>query len=88
MKHLVTLGLMMALLSPSAFAGKRCTGSPNCTACKNCKYCKHCSNGGSCGVCKPSKKGKHVSYNAESQKIPKEAARDSKNKPSQAGKTQ
>ena len=34
-------------------AGKKCTGSKNCSACKNCKYCKYCAKkGGTCGVCK------------------------------------
>ncbi len=34
-------------------AGKKCTGSKNCSACKNCKYCQYCAKkGGTCGVCK------------------------------------
>ena len=47
------LALIFIGLTAYKDAGKRCTGSDNCTACKNCKYCKHCSiKGNSCGVCK------------------------------------
>ncbi|PZF72641.1 hypothetical protein DN068_12305 [Taibaiella soli] len=57
MKQL-TLLLSIALLAIAdtpTYAGK-CSGDKYCTACKNCKYCKNCSqNGGTCGVCRPSK---------------------------------
>ncbi|MGL2965877.1 hypothetical protein [Flavobacterium sp. XGLA_31] len=34
-----------------------CTGSEYCASCKNCSGCKHCAKeGGTCGVCSPSKK--------------------------------
>jgi hypothetical protein len=47
--------ILLTAIGTTAYysAGKKCTGSKNCTACKTCKYCKHCAkNGGSCGVCK------------------------------------
>jgi hypothetical protein len=57
MKKLILLSTLGLLLAGSAvtyeYAGKKCTGSKNCSACKNCKYCKYCAKeGGKCGVCK------------------------------------
>ncbi len=63
-KLMISAVLIMLLVMPATvFAGRKCTGSKNCTACTTCTGCKHCAkNGGTCGVCTPknekSKKGK------------------------------
>ncbi len=69
-KMIISVALVALLIMPATvFAGRKCTGSDNCTACTTCTGCKHCAkNGGTCGVCKPKSK-KSNSNSSSSTKI-------------------
>ena len=57
-KIIIFVALVALLVMPATvFAGRKCTGSENCTACTTCTGCKHCAkDGGTCGVCTPKSK--------------------------------
>lgn len=68
MKKMIISAAMVALLLMPAivFAGRKCTGSENCTACTTCTGCKHCAkNGGTCGVCTPKSKKSNSSLTSK-----------------------